>query len=80
MTLSHVPGPRWATSSFGHSAAMSSTDLAALGEHLDLCQAATGRLFSLRCGTELLHGYVSARVVTTLVVVAALLCAGMQVV
>ena len=48
-------------------------ELSALGEHLDRCKASHGRLFALRCAAEAMNGFVSARFVTTLVVVTLLI-------
>lgn len=43
-----------------------------MGEHLGSCQALHGRLFALRCVADTMHGFVAARFVTTLVVLAML--------
>ena len=65
--------PNWRTSSFGHTADTSPGELSALGEHLDLCHATSGRLFALQCGGEALHRFLATRLVTTLVVAALLI-------
>lgn len=65
--------PLWSTSSFGDSADASPLELAALGTHLALCRGLGGRLFPLQCLGEAMHGFVAPRLVTTLVVVAALM-------
>ena len=65
--------PLWSTSSFGEGTDTTATELSALGAHLALCRGRAGRLFSLQCLGEDMHGFVAPRVVTTLVVVAALL-------
>jgi hypothetical protein len=62
----------WSTASFGEPADTSPLELAALGEHLDLCRGSNGRLFALQCAAEAMNGFVTARFVTTLVVVALL--------
>ena len=49
------------------------TELSALGTHLALCHGLSGRLFSLQCFGEAMHGFVAPRLVTTVVVSAALL-------
>lgn len=67
--------PLWSTSSFGESADTSALELSALGAHLALCRGMSGRLFPLQCLGEAMHGFVAPRLVTTLVVVAALLIA-----
>jgi hypothetical protein len=64
---------RWSTASFGHTAAASPLELSALGDHLHLCQQPHGRLLSLRCAAETAHGFIAARFVTTLLVVAILI-------
>ena len=63
---------RWSTASKGHAADTSPGDLFALGEHLDSCKALQGPLFALHRPASMLHGFVAARFVTTLVVVAVL--------
>ena len=62
--------PRWSTSSFGNTVDTSPMELSALGSHLDLCQGARGRLFTLHCAAEIMNRFVAPRFVTTLVVVA----------
>lgn len=61
------PSPRWSTSTFSNNADTSPMELSALGEHLGHCQSTQGRLFTLRCLAETLNGFLSARLVTTLV-------------
>jgi hypothetical protein len=58
----------WRTSSLGHAAIASTAELSELGAHLRRCSCASGHLFALRCGGEALHGFLAARVVTTLVI------------
>lgn len=65
--------PSWSTASFGDAAATSPIELSALGEHLDLCRRSRGRLFALHCVAQTMHGFMVARFVTTLVVVALLI-------
>lgn len=48
-------------------------ELSALGEHLGHCKGAHGRLFTLHCLAETLNGFLSARLVTTLVLAALLI-------
>jgi hypothetical protein len=48
-------------------------ELSALGEHLYMCKVSQGRLFGLHCAAEWMNGFVAARLVTTLVVVALLI-------
>lgn len=73
-TKVHTPC-NWSTASFGDAADTSPADLSALGSHLHLCQCDTGRWFALRCMTERMTGFATARFITTLVVVALLLTA-----
>ena len=76
MKIHAVANPCWTTSSFGGSTDTSPMELSALGEHLDHCKGAHGRFFALRCAAETMNGFVSARLVTTLVVAALLIGAG----
>ena len=62
----------WSTASKGKAADTSPGDLSALGEHLGTCQALHGHWFSLYCVANAMHGFVAARFVTTLVVLAML--------
>ncbi len=48
-------------------------ELSALGEHLGHCKGAQGRWFTLHCVAETLNGFLSARLVTTLVTAAVLI-------
>lgn len=73
MNTQVIATPSWSTASFGDAAHTSPTDLSALGEHLDLCRRSRGRLFALHCIAQTMHGFVVARFVTTLVVVALLI-------
>lgn len=59
--------PAWTTASFGHTTEPSPLELSALGAHLDLCQGQHGRLMALQMAAQRLHGFASARFVTTLV-------------
>lgn len=62
--------PNWSTSTFSNNADTSPMELSALGEHLGHCKGARGRLFTLHCVAETLNGFLSSRLVTTLVVAA----------
>lgn len=73
MTHSPLERLRWSTTSFGDSVHTSAPELQALSEHLSLCGALRGRWFSLRCGAEAMNGFVAARFVTTLVLLALML-------
>jgi hypothetical protein len=65
--------PSWSTASFGDTADTTPMELSALGEHLDTCKGSRGRLFALHCVAETMHGFVAARLVTTLMAVALLI-------
>jgi hypothetical protein len=71
-TLTHAPRD-WSTASFGDAADTSPLELAALGSHLSLCQGTRGRLFALRCVADSTRGFVAARFVTTLAILALLI-------
>ncbi len=72
-----LAGPTWSTSCYGEPAHTRPQDLNALGQHLDLCQGNSGRIFALRCGADSVHGFVASRLVTSLVVVLTLACLGL---
>jgi hypothetical protein len=73
MNINTIAIPCWSTASFGDAADTSPMELSALGEHLNLCKGLNGRLFALQCAAQTMHGFVAARFVTTLVVVALLI-------
>lgn len=64
--------PIWSTASFGRPTDVSPLEVAALGKHLNLCKSPHSGLLALQCAAQRLHGFVSARFVTTLVVLLAL--------
>ena len=68
-----IDAPNWSTSSFSNAADTSPMELSALGEHLGHCKGAHGRLFTFQCVAETLNGFLSARLVTTLVAAALLI-------
>ncbi len=68
-----LANPSWSTSSLGGTADTSPMELAVLGEHLDRCKGSQRHLFALRCVAQAMNGFVSARLVTTLVVVTLLI-------
>jgi hypothetical protein len=76
MTPNTIATRRWSTAAFGDAAETSPIELCALGEHFGTCQGTRGRLFSLHCAAETLHGFVAPRLVTTLAVAALLIGAG----
>ena len=70
MSIRITSAPRWSTASFGDTADTTPMELSALRNHLNLCQGARGRLFTLHCIAEIMNRFVAPRFVTTLVVVA----------
>jgi hypothetical protein len=64
-------GPRWSTSSFGHSTDTSPVELQALGEHLQHCQNGS-RLHALQRGAQAVHRFTAPRLVSTLSLAVAL--------
>ena len=62
---------RWTTSSLGRSADALPGELSALGAHLDQCKT-LGGVFALRCGVDAAYSFITARIMTTLVVSALL--------
>lgn len=79
MSVRIDPRPRWSTSAFANEDPAADHESSALGDHLTLCRAVTGRLFALRCGLDAVHRFVAPRLVTTLVVVALLVGLGIAV-
>lgn len=70
---SHYTGPNWSTSSYGDTTASQPMELAALGEHLSLCQGSNKRWSTLRYLGGNLHRFVASRLFTTLAVAALLI-------
>jgi hypothetical protein len=68
--------PSWSTASAGERPDTSPMELVALGEHLNVCRGHAGRLFNLQCLAEKANGFVSARFVTSLVVMTVLIAVG----
>ena len=73
--MPHPPfiGLSWATAAVGVAPTSLPLDADAMGEHLRRCRGLAGRGFALRCGAEAVHGFVGARLITTLLVMLALL-------
>lgn len=71
--------PLWSTSAFGGQADTSPMELAALEDHLALCQKGSSRLSALRFAAEAMNGFVSARFVTTLLLAFVVVAVGMLV-
>lgn len=63
----------WSTASFGGSPDTSSGELSSLSEHLGLCKSRRGHLFALHCAGEAMHGFMSARFCTSVLVIALLI-------
>ena len=70
--------PCWSTSSLPFEPESLPRELSALGEHLDQCRVLSGRLFPLRCWADTALRFVSSRLVTTAVVITALVAAGLS--
>ncbi len=73
MNTKVITHPSWSTASFGDGAQTSPLELSALGEHLDSCRGAHGRVFALQCAAQFMRGFVSAHLVTTVLSVALLI-------
>ena len=67
-----VVTPGWSTASYSRPALPTSLELSALGEHLKLCRGSLGRLFPLQCAAESMRGFMAARLMTTIAVLALL--------
>jgi hypothetical protein len=67
--------PLWDTASEGDDAHTKPGDLATLGAHKAQCSTASGRWVALRMGAGQLGGFLSARLVSTAAVLAALVAA-----
>ncbi len=64
-----ITRPRWSTASIAGAADTTPMELSALGEHFDHCKGCQGRLFTLQCMVDKMHGVIAPRLVTTLVIV-----------
>lgn len=73
MTTHFMPSATWRTASFADSLDTTAVDNRALVVHLDVCHRAMGSLFAFRRGAELVHGFLAARFVTTLTLIAVLI-------
>lgn len=76
MNIPTFAAPSWTTATFADAVESSWSEVAAMGEHLNLCKALSGPLFAVRCAGELIHTFAATRFVTTLVFVVLLLAAG----
>lgn len=74
--MTHSPARSdWSTAALGGATDTSPMELDALGAHLSACRGQQGRFLAMHCLAERLHGHVSARIVTSLVVAGAALVA-----
>jgi hypothetical protein len=73
MSKKSIAYPSWSTTCYDEGSETSPMELSALGEHLSVCKGAHGRLHSLQCAAETMHGFVATRFVTTVVIVALLI-------
>ena len=62
--------PDWHAVSATNSKDAVSKERSALAQHLDACKKSSGRMFSLRCKAEVMHGFLASRFVTTLALIA----------
>jgi hypothetical protein len=62
------PPAVWSTASFGNEPETSPMELAALGDHLNLCQRTQSRLFAVHCMVESTGSFLLSRVFTSLVI------------
>jgi len=62
--------PNWRTASVASGSDTLTRELSALGQHLNVCKQSSGRLFNVRIGAEAMHGFLAARFVTTLFIIA----------
>ena len=69
--------PLWSMACFAERANATGVDLNALGEHVHVCRIPHRRLFALRCVAESFNGFVAARFVTSLLLIALPLSAGL---
>ena len=65
--------PQWSTASFGEAAETTPVELAALGEHLAACSDGRGHLHALRCVAQRVQAFVFGRLVTTSLLLVALI-------
>lgn len=77
--MKHRPNskPQWSTACFADRASAAGADMHALGEHVHVCRIPHRHLFALRCVAESFNGFVATRLVTTVLVVALLVGAGL---
>lgn len=68
-----IPVPRWSSDLFNTTTDATPMDLSALGSHLALCKGANGRLFALQGLARNMRGFMAARFVTTLLLLALLI-------
>ena len=69
--------PLWTTSSYGQAADTTLVELDELSRHQRQCTASSARLVALQCGALDLRGLATGRLVTTLLLLAALAGAGL---
>ena len=67
----HIPR-FWSTASFGGNTDTSPVELLSLGDHLGVCKSPNRHLFALRCMADTARGFMAARFMTSLTVLALL--------
>ena len=76
MMSPHLPHPiHWSTGAFAGPAGVSPLDLDGLGQHMKECSVARSRARALRSGLDSLHRSMLGRFVTSLGLLAVLICA-----
>ena len=65
-----LAAPSWSTASFGAEVDTSPMELNALNEHLQHCNTSHGFVFRLSCAVEAVNGFITARFMTSLALVA----------
>jgi len=65
----------WTTSSFGESDGNKWVLMTELGEHVQSCQKAKGKVFQFRCLAHSLHAFFAGRFVTSVVLLGLASCA-----
>jgi hypothetical protein len=73
MTIFANPPHFWSTACGGRTADTLPGDLSALGEHLDNCQNTHRHFLTLHLAAQTMRGFMAARFVTTVVLVAVVL-------
>jgi hypothetical protein len=79
MTMQAHRDTWYTTASFGDEAGTNGPELLALSDHLDHCVRPSPRLFAMRCGAEATQLFFMARVVTTFLLISAVILVVLQI-